>query len=214
MTSVRKIAANRSNARKSRGPRTRAGKRRSSRNALRHGLSAVSRRNPAFFDQIEQIAKAICGDDHNPSLFAQAVVIAENELMLRCISTERVAVIERFRDPYASPIGKRGADIPMAKIRIQQRDLAYNEFSQLVAKLISQGEEVFFEIYPRRCEPGEPVCKYEPLKDRDEYEALRAALPDLERLRRYERRAWSRRKRAVRELIEIRAQGAKVRPKA
>lgn len=40
MTSPRQIAANRLNARKSTGPRTLAGKRRSRRNALRHGLTA------------------------------------------------------------------------------------------------------------------------------------------------------------------------------
>jgi hypothetical protein len=40
MTTWRQIAANRHNAEKSTGPRTEAGKRRSRRNALRHGLCA------------------------------------------------------------------------------------------------------------------------------------------------------------------------------
>lgn len=40
MTSSRQVAANRLNARKSTGPRTLRGKRRSRRNALRHGLTA------------------------------------------------------------------------------------------------------------------------------------------------------------------------------
>ena len=47
--------------------------------------------------------------------------------------------------------------------------------------------------------------KYDPLKDRDEYEAMREAIGDLERLRRYERRAWSRRNRAIRGFIAIKA---------
>jgi hypothetical protein len=38
---------------------------------------------------------------------------------------------------------------------------------------------------------------------RDEFDAMRLALPDLRRLERYERRAWSRRKRAIRDFIEI-----------
>jgi hypothetical protein len=40
-------------------------------------------------------------------------------------------------------------------------------------------------------------------KDRDEYGALREAMRDLERLLRYERRAWSRRKKAVRAFMTI-----------
>jgi hypothetical protein len=39
MTSERQIAANRRNSRKSRGPRTAAGKSIASRNALRHGVA-------------------------------------------------------------------------------------------------------------------------------------------------------------------------------
>ena len=40
MSTLRQIAANRRNAEKSTGPRTEAGRRRSRRNALRHGLCA------------------------------------------------------------------------------------------------------------------------------------------------------------------------------
>ena len=39
MTSNRQIEANRGNAKRSSGPRTEAGKKRSSRNSLRHGLA-------------------------------------------------------------------------------------------------------------------------------------------------------------------------------
>jgi hypothetical protein len=44
-----------------------------------------------------------------------------------------------------------------------------------------------------------------PIKSRDEFDALRLAMPDLDRLARYERRAWSRQKRAFREFIEIKS---------
>ena len=42
---------------------------------------------------------------------------------------------------------------------------------------------------------------------RDEHEALKAAAPDLVRLDRYECRAWSRQKRAIREFMKVKAAG-------
>ncbi len=40
-------------------------------------------------------------------------------------------------------------------------------------------------------------------QQRDEYEALEAAAADLIRLERYERRAWSRQKRAIRSFLNL-----------
>ena len=37
----------------------------------------------------------------------------------------------------------------------------------------------------------------------DEYDALEEAVPDLTRLERYERRAWLRQKRAIREFLNL-----------
>jgi hypothetical protein len=56
-----------------------------SRNAFRHGLAAITRCNPALFPEIERMAEALCGDDKNPFLFEQALTIAENQLVLRCV---------------------------------------------------------------------------------------------------------------------------------
>jgi len=49
---------------------------------------------------------------------------------------------------------------------------------------------------------------------RGEFDAMRLALPDLKRLERYERRAWSRRKRAIRDFIEIKSRRERVRKRA
>ena len=48
-------------------------------------------------------------------------------------------------------------------------------------------------------------------QERDEYEALEAAILDLIRLGRYERRAWSRQKRAIREFMKIKMTGVETR---
>jgi hypothetical protein len=48
-------------------------------------------------------------------------------------------------------------------------------------------------------------------QERDEYEGLEAAILDLIRLGRYERRAWSRQKRAIRKCMEIKMTGVDIR---
>jgi hypothetical protein len=52
-------------------------------------------------------------------------------------------------------------------------------------------------------EPPRRGWRPRPIEDRDECDALWAALPDLLRLARYEQRAWSRRKRATDRFLEI-----------
>ena len=66
-TSDRKIASNRKNAQKSTGPRSEAGRERSRRNALRHGLAIAVASNPAFSKEIRSV-----GERHFPWLSAQA----------------------------------------------------------------------------------------------------------------------------------------------
>jgi hypothetical protein len=62
MTSARKQCANRRNARKCTGPRTAAGKARSARNALRHGLARSARRDLELMRAIATLARAIAGE--------------------------------------------------------------------------------------------------------------------------------------------------------
>ena len=59
MTSQRKIAANRRNARRSTGPRTLTGKARSSRNALRHGLTIKTTLSDYPAGEIRELFEAL-----------------------------------------------------------------------------------------------------------------------------------------------------------
>ena len=83
MTSDRKIAANRENAKKSTGPRTEAGLRRSRRNALRHGLAIDLRSEPTLNADVEMMAKAIAsaGGQETAGVFARQLAEAEIELL-------------------------------------------------------------------------------------------------------------------------------------
>src|SRR5690242_17490701 len=61
MASERRGRANRENARKSTGPRSRAGRRHSSRNARKHGLNVPLWPRPEVGDFVEKLADEIAG---------------------------------------------------------------------------------------------------------------------------------------------------------
>jgi hypothetical protein len=203
MPSAKKIAANRSNGLKGRGPRTKEGKAAASRNALRHGLSTISYRNPQFAREIEERAIALCEGDTNPRLLPYAIRVAEWDVVLRCVRRERVAVIERCRDGKVVAQAKGDNSLALAKIHSHRTKLAFAEL---------EGMGVTFDncnaLIPEHLlteEGSEERRRYPPLyapvKERDEVDAFCEAVPDLERLDRYERRALSARKRAMRDFV-------------
>jgi hypothetical protein len=207
MISRARAEASRSNGRKSRGPRTAAGKSCASHNALRHGLAAFTYK-PAAFAEVERIAKAICNGDTNPLLFEQALVIAENEMVRRCVRVEAIALIERLRDITARPLSKRDNSLTRAKARFGQAKLRYRQLVQAKTKKITTTtgkEKNSLQEQESEAAQSQATRMQRPIRSRDEFDALRLAMPDLDRLARYERRAWSRQKRAFHEFMEIKS---------
>ena len=98
MTSAAALAANKRNAKKSTGPRTLAGKQRSSRNALRHGLSAVVTHSECS-QEVDTLAKMFVGHNDNPALLAAARRVAMVELQLIRIREERAKVLRTYTGP-------------------------------------------------------------------------------------------------------------------
>jgi hypothetical protein len=131
-------------------------------------------------------------------------MIAETDLLLRRVRAERIAVIERLRDVAAVPLSIRDDSMARAKARLEEMDVAAAELERLRARVEAMTEE-------ERCRSEEEYERWAndiesmqpPIAERDEVGAMRAAKPDLERLARYERRAWSRRKRARGKFIGI-----------
>jgi hypothetical protein len=208
MTSAKKVAANRINGRKSRGPRTGAGKARASRNARRHGLAAFNNKEPAMAGRVKQMVDAICQGDDDPLLREQAVAIAESQLWLDCVKAEKIALIERLRDPMAYALAP-DTTIARAKARMRLFDIADRQqkvINNLIAKTKAAGRDPEQEPLPPNLEAAWPPPWLELISEdtkRDEYEALREGIGDLVRVLRYERRAWSRRKRAVRAFMAV-----------
>jgi hypothetical protein len=94
MPSERKIAANRSNAKKSTGPRSKAGRQASRRNALRHGLAIDIRTDPAYHADIEQLAKMISRASGRQNVSDSARDAAEAVLDLSRIRKIRASLFE------------------------------------------------------------------------------------------------------------------------
>jgi hypothetical protein len=82
MTSERKIAANRANARASTGPRTTRGKSVAAQNARRHGLSLSGPDNPTDAAKAEKLAHQIAGKGASHQIFELARRIADAEIGL------------------------------------------------------------------------------------------------------------------------------------
>jgi hypothetical protein len=197
MTSERQIAANRRNSRKSSGPRTAAGKANASRNALRHGLAAIPHIRPDLSPEIERFAKALCGDDNDPLLFEQALVIAGNDLALRSIRAQRIVVIERLRDVKPIAFAKGDNSLALGKaMYLRMKSPEFDEYDSLRERSAKPWTEPNVEhTWTVDIEAANKL-----LKERDEYEAMEEGARDLIRLERYYRRTWSRQKQAIRKL--------------
>jgi hypothetical protein len=205
--SAARIANSRPNRQKSGGPRTASGKARASRNALRHGLAALTHRSPEASSQIEQMAREICGTDTYPLLLEEARSIAECELMLRCVRAEKLAVVERLFDGTAIALAnKRDNSIALAKEKMRETGLAFEEIARMKARYGARDAQWPLILGPYHVElPAHPGWWPKPPPERDEVDALCEALPDLIRLDRYERRAWSRRTRHLRRFMMIKS---------
>jgi hypothetical protein len=179
VASERQIAANRSNADRSTGARSKAGKTRASRNACRHGLCSSISSSAAFAKELQQLARRIAGDTKDQLLMHHALTIAEAELELARVRRAKVALIQRV----------------CAFGTLERADVLIVEGFALkhpqVLKILA-GRRIT-KLQPW-IDPAATLPDQEP--DRTA-EAIRRVLPELVKLDRYERRASSRRHKAV-----------------
>jgi hypothetical protein len=95
VTSERKIRANRANARASTGPKTLQGGTRSARNALRHALSLPVYSDPVFSEAVEALTREIAGAETDGEMLGLARRIAEAQIDLRRVRDARYELLCR-----------------------------------------------------------------------------------------------------------------------
>jgi hypothetical protein len=172
LTSDRRIKANRANAQASTGPQTAQGRARSARNALRHALSLPVCSNPALSEEVETLARAIAGPDANPQILDLARRVAEAQIDLRRVRYARHRFLSQtLADPDYCFLATAQKKAAIAYRLLRNKDVSATDLAELTSE--PEGPHKFAII----------------LSDEQ-----------LLRMDRYERRALSRRKFAIRAL--------------
>jgi hypothetical protein len=208
MTSEKKIAANRLNARRSTGPRTSRGKSRASSNAWRHGWAVAKTVPSTISADVEQMALAICGDHTSSAIYQQAVVIAECEIALIKLRAARIAIIEHYRVVGLKPERANEPDVSLEdQFALTLETLEPDEVGR-AKKLLKRIAVARIAATKAKNSANElnqanrmesfllPMAGLDPAAQH--VDALERALPELVSLERYEQRALSCRKRAIR----------------
>jgi hypothetical protein len=129
MASKRQIAANRKNATKSTGPRSKLGREASRHNARRHGLAIAIETDPAFQDDLEKLAKAL-SLSQNVGEHARDAARAELDLMrIRKIRTSLFEMLSLANSGSLAELNDKLAKLERYERRaFSRRNRALREF--------------------------------------------------------------------------------------
>jgi len=175
LTSDRKAKANRANARLSAGPNTFHGRVRSARNALRYGLSLPVQSDQALGEEAQVLARKIAGPNASAQIQILAFRVAEAEVDLRRV---RLARHQLLSQAVSNPLRDSQANRPEKMTAAPRLPLANASEMPMTAR------EKFVPSTPQGANKIATIFSRE--------------AKALEAMDRYERRARSRRKFAIR----------------
>ena len=133
MTSERRRAANRKNARKSTGPKSAQGKAKVSGNARRHGFSARGPADEHAPENLRRIADGICGEDADPIACDLAMTIADAQVSITRVRAARITVIKEARSRYADASAESASNLDGEAPPRNDLDSLCLAFPQLIA---------------------------------------------------------------------------------
>jgi hypothetical protein len=194
MASEAQIAANRRNAQRSTGPKSAAGRARAARNSIRHGLAArVVAETPAA-DRGRRLADAMIGDGpRSEAIEALARVAAEAQQTIEQVNAARTLIFERPQ-PTVRPYRTARARKALAEIKRTVTD-----FSPEAAELMGKQRIQTVLDFVAFKEAEESLWLPQTESERRAV-ILEEVAGRLLRLERYQRRALSRRRRALNDL--------------
>ena len=188
-----RVRANRANAKKSTGPRTTLGKSTSSRNATKHGLSVAPSLLVRPASEVESVARRIAGEGTSAPRLSAATEIAEAEFDLM---RARRARLDLMMDPEAREKWVSRAEHAWVnrEMRKMTKRVDANERSGRFtsAQIADQADDVAYFV----------ECALMPEPQTLE-RGLGVIASALSRIGRYERRALTRRRRAIEEFDAI-----------
>lgn len=194
MSSQPKTIAGRANAKASTGPKTASGKAHASQNARRHGLSVPIFANPARSAELDNLALAIAGQDACAAAVEYARRVAEAQIDLRRVREARLDLLtSSLSDPNYKP--------HESKTKRRKRVRSLIRFLREVDRMTQSELEM-----PHVAAFADSLITKVPRGSKKFLHVLTDLTRELTAMDRYERRALSRRKFAIRELDALRRQ--------